>query len=61
MIKQTEHMMHDVDHVMVQLQKRFDVGEVRRCEKRRKAIGEEKRTGLKLKRRKESSKGTIPP
>lgn len=51
MIKQTERMMHDVRHVMVQLQKRFDVGEVSKCEKRRKAR-REKENRSKVKRRK---------
>ena len=59
MIKRTEHMMHDVHHVMAQLQKRFDAGEVIESVRSGGKPGEKKRTGLKL-RRKESSKGTIP-
>ena len=60
MIKQTEHMMHDVHHVMAQL-KRGLMWERLESVRSRGKPGEEKRTGLKLKRRKESSKGAIPP
>ena len=51
MIERTEHMMHDVHHVMAQFQKRFDAGEVRKCKKRRKAR-REKENRSKVKKEK---------